>query len=358
MKKILYGICGIGNGHFFRQTPVIDYLIEQQHQILFFAYGESYKLLSRYAQNPLVKIVEVSVPYFIGNTQGIDFVTSAKINSSFDHSKNLQALSEAQICLGKPDLVLSDYEPVSAQYGYAHNVEVVTIDQQSKFLTGSTLSSINGFNCEDEVMRLRMFFPQAKRLACSFFKVGERNNVTILPPLYRNSIQNIVRKPVKNQFIIYLSSQKGFKQSLEDIIEIVSKRPEQYHIFTKDIYTGPQFDNITIHAHGSDTFEKLLATTSGVISTAGHNLLGECMYLGIPVYAMPLDLYEQQLNATIINDFSYGLSYHLLTKEKLEEFIHNQEIYLSHIKHSTILLKQDGKNKLLSIVESLLNKQT
>lgn len=354
MKKILYGICGIGNGHFFRQTPVIDYLIEQQHQILFFAYGESYKLLSRYENNPLVKIVEVAVPYFIGNSDGIDFVTSAKINSSFDYNKNLNALALAQQWLGKPDLVLSDYEPVSAQYGYAHGVEVVTIDQQSKFLTGSTPKHINGFNCEDEVMRLRMFFPQAKRLACSFFKVHERNNVSILPPLYRKSIQDIVRAPVKNQFIIYLSSQKGFKQDITEIVDIVSKRTEQYHIFTKDIYTGKKFDNVTIHTHGSEQFEKLLATTSGVISTAGHNLLGECMYLGIPVYAMPLDLYEQQLNASMIADFSYGITHNVLSNEKLEEFVNNQQVYLSHIKHSSILLKQDGKKQLLSIIEGLL----
>lgn len=355
MKKILYGICGIGNGHFFRQTPVIEYLIEQKHQILFFAYGESYKLLSRYENNPLVKIIEVAVPYFIGNTEGIDFVTSAQINSSFDYNKNLNALAEAQRWLGKPDLVLSDYEPVSAQYGYAHGVEVVTIDQQSKFLTGSTPQSINGFNCEDEVMRLRMFFPQAKRLACSFFKVGERNNVSILPPLYRKSIQEIVRTPIKNQFIIYLSSQRGFKQSLDDIIKVVGNRAEQFHIFSKDIYQGSVPSNVVIYSHGTDQFEKLLATCSGVISTAGHNLLGECMYLGIPVYAMPLDLYEQQLNASIISDFRYGMNQPLLSEQALNEFVDNQEFYLMNIKHSSILFKQDGKHKLLSTIETLLN---
>lgn len=355
MKKILYGICGIGNGHFFRQTPVIDYLLEQQHQILFFAYGESYKLLSRYENNKLVKIIEVAVPYFIGNNDGLDFVTSAQINSSFDYNKNLNALAEAQRWLGKPDLVLSDYEPVSAQYGYAHGVEVVTIDQQSKFLTGSTPQSINGFNCEDEVMRLRMFFPQAKRLASSFFKVAERNNVTIFPPVYRKSIQNIVREKNNKQFIIYLSSQRGFKQNLEDIVNVVAKREEQFHIFSKDIYQGQLPSNVIIYSHGTQDFEKLLATCSGVISTAGHNLLGECMYLNIPVYAMPLDLYEQQLNASIIADFRYGINHNVVSEDKLDEFISKIDFYLMNIKHSSILFKQDGKNQLLSTIENLLN---
>lgn len=359
MKKVLYGICGIGNGHFFRQTPVIDFLLSQQTQILFFAYGESIRLLNRYQSNPLVKIVEVSVPYFIGNPDGVDFVRTEQINQSFDYSINLKAFSEAQSWLGKPDVVLTDYEPVSAQYGYAYGTPVVTIDQQSKFFSRSTPPSINGFTCEDEIMRLRMFFPVARRLACSFFRVSERNDVIIVPPLYRKSILDtkLKRQPIENQFIVYLSSQAGFKQNLAEVVSILEQAdPKQhFHIFTKDVLTHDLPSHISVYPHGSPEFEKLLATCSGVISTAGHNLLGECMYLNIPVYAMPMDLYEQQLNAKMIGDFCYGMNYPLLTSDKLNEFISKQNFYLENIRHSSILFQEDGKNKLLAYIKDYLN---
>lgn len=354
MKKVLYGICGIGNGHFFRQVPVIDHLLAHQNQILFFAYGESLKLLSRYEFNPLVKIIEVSVPYFIGNSEGVDFVTSEKINSQFDYSINLKALAQAQTWLGKPDLVISDYEPVSAQYGYAYSAPVVTIDQQSKFFTRSTPKSINGFNCQDEIMRLNMFFPVAHRIACSFFKVPEKNNVTIVPPLYRQSIKDIVRNPQDNQFVVYLSAQAGFKQSLSEVIDIVKIRKEQFHIFTKEIYTEQLPDNVWIYPHESSDFDKLLSTCSGVISTAGHNLLGECMFLNIPVYAMPIDLYEQQLNAYMLSEFCYGLNNSQFSAVSLDEFIQKNKFYKEHIRHSQVLLKEDGTQKLLSHIDSYL----
>lgn len=354
MKKILYGICGIGNGHFFRQVPVIEHLLESNHQILFFAYGESLKLLTRYQNNPLVKIIEVSVPYFIGNKEGVDFVTSEKINSQFDYSINLKAFSQAQTWLGKPDLVISDYEPVCAQYGYAYLSPVVTIDQQSKFFTRSTPASINGFNCEDEIMRLHMFFPSAHRIACSFFKVVEKNNVTIVPPLYRKSIKEIVRNPLENQFIIYLSAQPGFKQSLKEVIDIVKGRKEEFHIFTKEVFTESLPENIFIYPHGSCEFDKLLSTCSGVISTAGHNLLGECMYLNIPVYAMPIDLYEQQLNAYMLSEFCYGLNSSIFSEVKLNEFIQKNSFYKENIRHSQILLKEDGTHKLLQLIDLYL----
>jgi hypothetical protein len=41
-----------------------------------------------------------------------------------------------QELIGKPDLVISDYEPISAQYAYASGTPLVTIDQQSKYLVG------------------------------------------------------------------------------------------------------------------------------------------------------------------------------------------------------------------------------
>lgn len=359
MKKVLYGICGIGNGHFFRQTPVIDFLLSQQTQILFFAYGESLKLLNQYRENPFVKIVEVAVPYFIGNPEGIDFITTEKINNQFDYSINFKAFAEAQTWLGRPDVVLSDYEPVAAQYGYAHGTPVITIDQQSKFFTGNTPESINGFTFKDEIMRLSMFFPIAKRLACSFFKVPERNDVIILPPLYRQSILDVKtkRQTIENEFIVYLSSQAGFKQNLADVVQVLNNADSQqnFHIFSNEIFDGDLPDNISIHPHGSPEFEKRLATCSGVISTAGHNLLGECMHLNIPVYAMPMDLYEQQLNAKIIGDFCYGMNYPLLTSDKLNEFISKQDFYLNNIKHSSILFQEDGKNKLLAYIKDYLN---
>lgn len=359
MKKVLYGICGIGNGHFFRQTPVIDFLLSQQTQILFFAYGESLKLLNRYQDNPLVKIVEVAVPYFIGNPQGLDFITTEQINKNFDYSINLKAFSETQSWLGNPDVVLTDYEPVSAQYGYAYGVNVITIDQQSKFFSRSTPPEINGFTCEDEIMRLNMFFPVARRLACSFFRVSEKNDVIIVPPLYRQSILEIKtkRQPVENQFVIYLSSQSGFKQSLEEVVSILAQTDstQHFHIFSKEVLTRDLPSHVSVYPHGSSDFEKLLSSCSGVISTAGHNLLSECMYLNIPVYAMPMDLYEQQLNAKIIGDFCYGMNYPLLTSEKLREFISKQNFYLDNIRHSSILFQEDGKNKLLAYIKAYLN---
>ena len=88
MKKIVYGICGKGKGHFLRQLPVIDFLISQNHKILFFVSGARLGLAEIYKDNPLVKIVHVSTPYFAGNSEGLDFKITDVINANFNYSFN------------------------------------------------------------------------------------------------------------------------------------------------------------------------------------------------------------------------------------------------------------------------------
>ena len=102
MKKILYGICGIGNGHLFRQLPIIHYLLEQNYQILIFTYGQAYDYLKeKYFNHPLIKIQKVWVPYYIGNDihDKVDFELTYQQkdnNNTEQFSYNLLAFSIAQ----------------------------------------------------------------------------------------------------------------------------------------------------------------------------------------------------------------------------------------------------------------------
>lgn len=354
MKKILYGICGIGNGHFFRQLPIIETLLKQNNQILFFAYGESLKLLNRFNLNPNVKIIEVAVPYFIGAKEGIDFKRSKDINqiNKFNYNLNFEAFATAQEWLGKPDLVISDYEPVCAQYGYAYQSKVITIDQQSKFFTRNTIKNLNGFNCEDEIMRLNMFFPLAERLACSFFKVKEAHNVTIFPPIYREKIKELKRNIKQGHFIVYISAQPGFEQNIDDLMKIFEQRKETFHVFMKEPFVSTH--NVISYTHGDCRFEDCLSFCEGVISTAGHNLLSECMYLNIPVYAMPLNLYEQQLNAYMIGKNNLGINFPVLTSAFLDEFIQNIPLYTKNIIESDVLFKESGENLIINKINEML----
>lgn len=115
MKKIVYGICGIGNGHLFRQLPILNHLLNYGHKIIIFTYGTAYEFFNNQfilklssEEKDRLKIVKVDVPYFIGNINGLDFIKAAQIND-LSMNNNLMAFSIAQDYIGKPDLIISDY---------------------------------------------------------------------------------------------------------------------------------------------------------------------------------------------------------------------------------------------------------
>lgn len=44
---ILWGVCGIGHGHTFRQLPLIQHFADEGHKIMIFAYNNSFDVLSK-----------------------------------------------------------------------------------------------------------------------------------------------------------------------------------------------------------------------------------------------------------------------------------------------------------------------
>ncbi|KPA15195.1 teichoic acid biosynthesis protein [Candidatus Magnetomorum sp. HK-1] len=171
--RILLGVCGIGRGHSIRQTCILSELLKRDHKVALFTFGESTKYFKKYF--PDVIIFEVSVPWIYADSNGIDFLKIAhdKNNISQDgYFKNFKAMDKVlKYFKSNPDLILTDYEPISAQLAYATCTPLVTIDQQSKYL-GYNFSPFENFSPLEERSRLSLFFPKANmRFSCSFFSI-------------------------------------------------------------------------------------------------------------------------------------------------------------------------------------------
>jgi uncharacterized protein (TIGR00661 family) len=289
-KKYLFGICGLGSGHTFRQLPIMDALLAQNDSIFIFAYGFALEHCRKYyANNAMVKIYEVQDSFIVGTaTQGVDFAASATQaqNAQYSAKINLSALA----AIGRPDCVISDYEEISAKCAYALDVPLITVDQQSKYFFGGPI---------DEVQRLSMFFPKvSKRIALSFFNVPSdptqaNSKVKIMAPIMRKEI--IAARGVSSfaHTTILIYSSAMYSLDMDKIDAVLAKFP---HVTFINFPNNPDHD-----------FVQTLAKCHGVISTAGHSLLSEAMYLAKPVLAIPDKIYEQQKNATVIGENAFGI---------------------------------------------------
>lgn len=373
--KILYGVCGIGMGHTYRQLPLLDSLAAEA-EIVLFAYGESLEFYSKHFFGKAnVHVLRVSVPFYVGNSKGLDMVeTRRRIQA--DHKRgihhwriNMEARSRAQALIGKPDLAISDYCPVTAQYAYAHGCPLVTIDQQSKYLAGDYTEVLGGTTCLDEVERLRFFFPQADlRIACSFFQVEKnpeaKEEVTILAPIIKPAIVDLKERrramAQTNSVLVYISSQRDFVQPLEEVLQVLSAAPEfRFTVFVKElpealVQAAPA--NVKLRRHGDPRFLDHLAECKALISTGGHSLVSEVMYLGIPAYLIPLSVYEQQVNSHVVGRNGFGVCAENVNVAELRSFLANLDCYAENIASDRkVLVRGSGEREILSRVRSFLN---
>jgi uncharacterized protein (TIGR00661 family) len=292
-KKILWGVCGIGLGHTNRQLPLIEHLC-RSNKIVILAYGESLNAyLKLFTANTNVTVLPVVVPFMVGSATGLDFAASAKLaaNKALDLHTNLETLGQVQELIGVPDLVISDYEPVSAQYAYATGAPLVTINQQSKYLIGDFTEVIDGLSCLDEAARLHLFFPYATaRIAVSFFGVEKKakgddyqSPVQLYAPLIKDEIRRLKARIDQSQsaatarpsLLVYLSSNRELDQPLEEILGELAKVTEaDFDIFLPSAVSELKAPaNVRLHKSGAESFLAALASASGIISTAGHSLL-------------------------------------------------------------------------------------
>jgi uncharacterized protein (TIGR00661 family) len=366
--KIVYGICGIGNGHLYRQLPTLDHLINGSAFVEVFTYGSSYEYLkNRFRELPKVTVHCVAVPYIIGNPKGLDFEKSAQDprNQKDFFTINARIFADVDKRIGKPDLVISDYEPISAQYAYAHGAPLITIDQQSKFLLRGDWHPINGTSCIDEIMRLKLFFPRAtQRIACSFFDVtpskGSSENVTLIPPVMRPDVRAMgSSNKCCNSVLVYLSEQSPNDMQASELLKLLQEFPSwHFHLYCPAPDYQPiktSSSNITIHSLRDNNFIHTLLSSSAIISTAGHSLLSEAMHLCIPVLCLPLSLFEQQINASVIADNNFGVSVAELSGSTVAHFLENASNFAHNIQEDKkVLIKGDGSSLVRESIRRLI----
>lgn len=372
-KKILYGICGIGNGHYIRQLPVLKHLLEKGHQIMLFTYGDALVFFrDRFPKHLNLTLVPVANPYYVGTPQGLDFEeTGLSEKNRVDFLRiNSMAMDLAAKEIGRPDLVISDYEMVAAQYAYTKNAPLITLDQQSKYLVGDFDLDLNGTSYRDEIERLSLFFPKAeKRLAVSFFGVKDAKqqknfNVEVLSPMIRGEVLAAkgAMHSKKPTILVYMTSQQLGEQPVGEWIQTIrSCLPENFeaHIYLPLRLELPANDDkLCFYHHGDKRFDSHLFASHGIVTTAGHNLLSEAMYLEKPVYAIPLPLYEQQLNAHIIGLGGFGLCQNSLSPSHLKMFFQNLAVYSKNIREDTkYLLKMPGNTLIIEKIVQFLEEQ-
>lgn len=349
--RILIGICGIGNGHLSRQTNVINLLMNKNHEIVIVTTENNINYFKN--KFPEFKVLEISIPWIACNSKGIDFEESLK---KYQESKVNQfseflkfSINVENAFSGVPDLVITDYEPSVAQYSYATDIPLICMEQQSKFLYLDELK-ISNFSILEEKKRINYFFPKySYKVISSFFPITiKEKNVKVVTPII-SPLNEIKHK--KNHILVYFSPYENsdkYKKILRALGDI-----SNYNII---VYTKEEFDidsnNITFKSYSSE-FKNDLENAYCLISTAGHQLISESISIEVPTYLIPLNTYEQNYNAKMIEKYNLGKISSNINAKEINQFIKEIPYYSKKIiKFKNKYYKNNWEKCLLKIIDT------
>lgn len=274
--KILYSIQGTGNGHVSRAREIIPHLKN---------YGELDLLISgtqaEVGLEDEVKFRFQGFGFVFGKDGGVDFKETWRRFDSVQFLKDLKKLPVHDY-----DLIINDFEPVTAWSCKLKGKKSVAMSHQSAYLSPKT-PQIKGFHWGKIIMD--HYAPVKKHVAFHF----ERYDEFIHTPIIRSEIRNLKTGNL-GHYTVYLPAYCD-----EFILSKVKDIPNsKWEIFSKHSGEHYQKFNAEIFPISNEKFQKSLAECSGLLTGGGFEGPAEALFLKKKVLAVPMkNQYEQQCNA-------------------------------------------------------------
>ncbi len=274
--KILFGIQGTGNGHISRAREVVPLLQK---------YGEVDLLVSgTEAEVTLSQPLEYKFHGFsfvFGTHGGVDNWATFKLMNLPRLWKDIRSLP-----LKEYDLIVNDFEPVSAWACKLQKIPSVSLSHQCSFLSKNTPRPSKWSYAE---WLFRYYSPTTNKIGFHFEKYDD----FIHTPVIRSEIRNMQTANL-GHYTVYLPAydDKLLTKELNKVKQV------QWHIFSKRQKTYHQEGNVEIFPVNNEAFNKSVANCEGLLTGGGFEGPAEALFLQKKVMMIPMKgQYEQQCNA-------------------------------------------------------------
>jgi uncharacterized protein (TIGR00661 family) len=285
--RILYGIQLNGNGHITRSLELISQLKAKGYEVDVIASGGNYS---------------IELPDYIKKFKGLSmyFNKSGRINKlKTTLSLNLfKLIKDINYDCSGYDLVISDFEPISAYSAKKYKVKSIGISNQVSITKSSFLESLF----------IKYFAP------CDYY----------IPLDYTNGYQPIISEKFLNGkvsdedfYLVYLAA-----YSLEHIKNELKYSNKKFKVYSSDVIKDYVYNNIEFKKSNKDSFQSDLLRCSGVITASGFSTTSEALVLGKRLWSIPIKgQFEQIDNAIKLNKL--GVYTDDLTSKNLENWLNN-----------------------------------
>ncbi len=283
--KIFYGVQGTGNGHITRARVMVKALQKAGIETDFMFTGRPQA--QYFDMEPFGDFQYRKGLTFVVEKGGINQIKTLLQSHPIDFVRDVCTLD-----LSDYDLVVSDFEPVTAWAAFRQKKTIVGIGHQYAFDYPIPKRGENWIS--RNVMQL--FAPVTRGLGLHWHHFGQ----PILPPIVETGLA-----PVKcddNKILVYLP----FEQPADIVKALSGFSDTVFHVYSPTSFDSPAA-NIVYHALSRKCFQRDLHDCNGIISNSGFELISEALQLGKKILVKPLAGQMEQLsNAAALERLEYG----------------------------------------------------
>jgi uncharacterized protein (TIGR00661 family) len=298
--RILYGVQATGNGHITRARTMAKQLHGSNlHVDYLFSGREPNKLFN---MEPFGNYRCYRGLTFITRKGKLRYLDTWLNNHFSEFIRDVY-----QLDLSAYDLVLTDFEPITAWAAKIHKKPSVAIGHQYAFLHDVPKVGDN------PVTRfiLKIFAPANICLGVHWHHFDN----TILPPLIEPPKYQASVEPKK--ILVYLP----FDDTAE-VVQWLARFPQYiFHIYCEYQQAQTQ-GHLHLHPYSREKFQRDLASCSGVISNAGFGMSSEALQYGKKILVKPLQGQMEQLsNAAALLQLNLGNVIYEYDDQKLIQWL-------------------------------------
>lgn len=329
--KILFAVQGTGNGHISRAREVIPHLLN---------YGEVDILISgTQADVSLPYEVKYKMPgvsFTFGKHGGVDF---------FDTLKHLQPVHLIKDIHSFPindyDLVINDFEPVTAWACKLKHKPCIALSHQSSFLSDKSPRP-----AKKDLFAENIFKNYAPVTDAFGFHFASYDSF-ISTPVIRADIRKLETSN-KGHITVYLPAH-GDDILLKQFTQI---KEVEWEVFSKHSKVAYTMENVHIKPVLNEAFTQSLASSNGLVTAGGFESPAEAIFLGKKVLTIPMiGQYEQQCNAQAMNEMGVTMAKEIDNHfvATATEWVQNEKPISVHYPDLTgeiiqALIRKHGKN--------------
>ena len=326
--RILYAIQGTGNGHLARATEIVP-ILKSMADVDVLVSGTQADLKVPFQ----IDYQFPGLSFIIGESGGVDLIKTARKMPVRQFFHDIRHLPVHQY-----DLVISDFEPVSAWACRIRKKNCIGLSHQNAVLHPSAPKP--EFSDWFGKLILKYYAPATVKYGFNFKPFAPN----IFPPVIRHHIRN-AESILKPHYTVYLPA-----YSDQQILAVLSRIPDtEWQVFSKHSKSEYTVGNIHFQPVSLDAFTHSFLNCTGLVCTAGFEGPAEAIFMGKKLCVIPMKKqYEQYCNAAFLK--SMGI-------KVLDHFSDSAPILADWIKNSTPL-EIDFPDLTREILENILSRHT